>query len=112
MGGGNSGGAGHRPGSPGMPRPTFTYTADDEKIEDPFASRTLFVGNLELDITISELRNFFERYGIVEEIDIKTPHDAQSAYAFIRFSDIVSAREARRLCAGIYLRDNKYIIVY
>lgn len=67
----------------------------------------MFVGNLELDITTDELRRHFERYGIVEEIDIKTPHEAVTGYAFVRFSDLLSAREARKACSGEYLRDNR-----
>uniref|UniRef100_A0A915KDF1 Uncharacterized protein n=1 Tax=Romanomermis culicivorax TaxID=13658 RepID=A0A915KDF1_ROMCU len=59
---------------------------------------------------ISEIRHFFEKYGTVEEIDIKTPQNGITAYAFVRFSDILSAREARKRCSGEYLRDNRCII--
>jgi len=75
--------------------------------EDEFASRTLFVGNLEIDISINELRRFFDPYGTVEEIDIKTPSGSTTAYAFVRYADILSAREARRQCSGQFLRDNQ-----
>uniref|UniRef100_A0A915L7H2 Uncharacterized protein n=1 Tax=Romanomermis culicivorax TaxID=13658 RepID=A0A915L7H2_ROMCU len=88
------------------PRPTWEYREGNDA-EDSFANRTLFVGNLEIDITINELRRCFERFGTVEEIDIKTPQDAVTAYAFVRFSDILSAREARKHCSGEYLRDNR-----
>lgn len=41
--------------------------------DDPMATRTLFAGNLEVNISDEELRRIFGKYGICEDIDIKRP---------------------------------------
>ena len=41
--------------------------------DDPLATRTLFVGNLELNITDEEIQRIFGRYGKLVDIDIKRP---------------------------------------
>ena len=41
--------------------------------DDPLATRTLFTGNLELNITDEEIKRIFGRYGNLLDIDIKRP---------------------------------------
>jgi RNA-binding protein 15 len=90
-GGGSGGGGGGGGGSGGGPRggPSMYgkgYDKHDNKKDkfpnylhhqmpedDPLATRTLFAGNLEVNISDEELRRIFGRYGIVEDIDIKRP---------------------------------------
>ena len=57
--------------------------------DDPLATRTLFAGNLEVNITEEELRRIFGRFGTVEDIDIKRPPPGTgNAYAFVRFVNL------------------------
>lgn len=70
--------------------------------EDPLATRTLFAGNLEVNITDEELRRIFGRYGILEDIDIKRPPPGTgNAYAFVRFVNLDMA-------ARLVLRRHNY----
>lgn len=55
------------------------------KEDDSDATRTLFVGNMPADIRESEIRRVFEKYGKVEDVDIKTPPETNAAYAFVLF---------------------------
>uniref|UniRef100_A0A182T3Z2 RRM domain-containing protein n=1 Tax=Anopheles maculatus TaxID=74869 RepID=A0A182T3Z2_9DIPT len=71
----------------------------------PKSTRTLFVGNLEKDITGSELRKHFECFGEIIEIDIKK--QGVSAYAFCQYSDIVSVVKAIRKMDGEHLGNNR-----
>ena len=41
--------------------------------DDPMATRTLFAGNLELNITEQELKKIFGRYGKLIDVDVKRP---------------------------------------
>ncbi|TKR67262.1 hypothetical protein L596_023441 [Steinernema carpocapsae] len=65
------------------------------KKDDAQATRTLFVGNLPLDIRESEIQKVFEKYGAVEDVDIKTPADAKACYAFVLFANVQEAIEAK-----------------
>lgn len=60
----------------------------------PKATRTLFVGNLEKDVSTSQLRKQFDQFGEIIEIDIKK--QGTSTYAFIQYSDICSVVKAMR----------------
>uniref|UniRef100_A0A1A9WUK0 Protein split ends n=1 Tax=Glossina brevipalpis TaxID=37001 RepID=A0A1A9WUK0_9MUSC len=71
----------------------------------PKSTRTLFIGNLEKDITASELRSHFECFGEIIEIDIKK--QGTSAYAFCQYSDIVSVVKAMRKMDGEHLGNNR-----
>ena len=64
-------------------------------ITDPTATRTLFVGNLELDITERELRDLFGPYGRIESVDIKTQRISGATYAFVKFLTINDAINAK-----------------
>ncbi|GFQ97688.1 protein split ends [Trichonephila clavata] len=72
----------------------------------PKATRTLFIGNLEKDITTPELRKHFEQFGEIIEIDIKKQGTATS-YAFIQYSDIASVVKAMRKLDGENLGANR-----
>lgn len=72
--------------------------------EDDKATRTLFVGNLEVSISDGELRRIFERYGVVEDIDVKRPPPGQgNAYAFIKFLNLDMAHRAKVEMSGQYI---------
>ena len=64
-------------------------------IIDPNATRTLFVGNLELDTTERELRDLFSQYGRIESVDIKLAKSAGTTYAFVKFTTITDAMNAK-----------------
>ncbi|VDD81201.1 unnamed protein product [Mesocestoides corti] len=71
--------------------------------DDPTATRTLFVGNLPPDIRISELRQIFDVYGILEDIDIKRPQSSNSnepTYAFLKYVNVSMAYRAKLGMAG------------
>lgn len=69
-------------------------------ITDPSATRTLFVGNLELDITERELRDLFSQYGRIESVDIKLAKSAGTTYAFVKFTTITDAMNAKEYLHG------------
>jgi RNA-binding protein 15 len=72
--------------------------------DDPLATRTLFAGNLEVNITDEELRRIFSRYGTVEDIDIKRPPPGTgNAYAFVRFVNLDMASRAKTELSGQYI---------
>lgn len=72
--------------------------------EDDKATRTLFVGNLEVTISDGDLRRIFERYGVVEDIDVKRPAPgAGNAYAFIKFLNLDMAHRAKVEMSGQYI---------
>lgn len=72
--------------------------------EDDKSTRTLFVGNLEVTITEPELRRIFERYGVVEDVDVKRPPPGQgNAYAFIKFLNLDMAHRAKVEMSGQYI---------
>ncbi|RWS29871.1 protein split ends-like protein [Leptotrombidium deliense] len=71
----------------------------------PKATRTLFVGNLEKDITPNDLRSHFDQFGEIIEIDIKK--QGTSTYAFIQYSDISSVVKAMRKLDGENLGANR-----
>ncbi|XP_022250320.1 msx2-interacting protein-like isoform X2 [Limulus polyphemus] len=67
----------------------------------PKATRTLFIGNLEKDITHLDLRKHFEQFGEIIEIDIKKQGaTSTSLYAFIQFTNIASVVKAMRKLDG------------
>ncbi len=72
---------------------------EPEERNDPKATRTLFVGSLEPDITDLEVREAFERYGIVEQVDVKHPNTSH-AYAFVRFANVDMAVLSRSKMNG------------
>ncbi|XP_014243265.1 putative RNA-binding protein 15 [Cimex lectularius] len=72
--------------------------------DDPLATRTLFAGNLEVNISDEELRRIFGRYGIVEDIDIKRPLPGTgNAYAFVRYQNLDMAHRSKVELSGQYI---------
>lgn len=71
----------------------------------PKSTRTLFIGNLEKDITANDLRKHFECFGEIIEIDIKK--QGVSAYAFCQYSDILSVVKAMKKMDGEHLGNNR-----
>jgi len=72
--------------------------------DDPLATRTLFTGNLELNITDEEIKRIFGRYGNLLDIDIKRPPPGTgNAYAFIRYENLDMAHRAKVKLSGQYI---------
>ena len=83
---GGGGGGGHRKDK----FPNYLNHIPPE--DDPLATRTLFAGNLELNITDEEMRRIFGRYGRLVDIDVKRPAPGTgNAYAFIRYENLDQA---------------------
>lgn len=99
----------------GVPRPPFekpenkkdkfpNYLHHIQPEDDPLSTRTLFAGNLEINITEEELRRIFGRYGVVEDIDIKRPQPGTgNAFAFVRFHTLDMAHRAKVELSGQYI---------
>ena len=68
------------------------------------ASRNLFIGNLDVNITREEIQKIFEKFGEVEDVDIKRPSTRsnvqpggeQASFAFVRFATVEAAIDAKR----------------
>ena len=85
--------------------------ADEE--DDPKATRTLFVGNLESSISRQDVRREFEQFGVVEDVDIKRPIRGQgSTYAFVKFIDLDVATKAKVAMQGSFFGRNRVKIGY
>ncbi|KAF6345702.1 spen family transcriptional repressor [Rhinolophus ferrumequinum] len=80
----------------------------DERIDEfhPKATRTLFIGNLEKTTTYHDLRNIFQRFGEIVDIDIKKVNGVPQ-YAFLQYSDIASVCKAIKKMDGEYLGNNR-----
>lgn len=106
---------GYGPPRQHAPRPPFekaenkkdkfpNYLHHIQPEDDPLATRTLFAGNLEINITEEELRRIFGRYGVVEDIDIKRPPPGTgNAFAFVRFHTLDMAHRAKVELSGQYI---------
>jgi RNA recognition motif-containing protein len=73
------------------------YEAEIDEYQSK-STRTLFIGNLEKNVTVAELRKAFEVFGEILEIDIKK--QGSSPYAFCQYADIVSVVKAVRKMDG------------
>lgn len=73
------------------------YEAEIDEYQSK-STRTLFIGNLEKNITVADLRKVFEQFGEILEIDIKK--QGSSPYAFCQYADIVSVVKAVRKMDG------------
>lgn len=88
-----------RPSYPLDPR--LNIREDDGSENDIRANRTLFLGNLDVNVTESELRRAFERFGTITEVDIKRATRGQSStYGFIKFENLDMAQRAKQAMAG------------
>lgn len=82
--------------------PNYLHHVSPE--EDPLATRTLFAGNLEINISEEELRSIFGKYGVCEDIDIKRPAPGTgNAFAFVRFQNLDMAHRAKVELSGQYI---------
>ncbi|KAJ0174029.1 hypothetical protein K1T71_010175 [Dendrolimus kikuchii] len=82
--------------------PNYLHHVQPE--DDPLATRTLFAGNLEINISDEELRRIFGRYGFVEDIDIKRPPPGTgNAFAFVRYQTLDMAHRAKVELSGQYI---------
>jgi len=69
--------------------------------EDPAATRTLFVGNVDYAVTSEDLKRTFEPFGVVEEVKLKTAtHGQSNPYAFVRFFNLNQAHIAKMEMSG------------
>jgi len=106
-GGGFGGDRGHGGGGPmmGDKRDKFpNYLHHVQPEDDPLSTRTLFAGNLEINISEEELRRIFGRYGVVDDIDIKRPPPGTgNAYAFVRYQMLDMAHRAKCELSGQYI---------
>lgn len=82
--------------------------AGDSGLDDEHACRTLYLGNLDPRIEARDLTDVFDRYGVVEDIDIKRAPDY--AYAFVRFANLDMALTAKQKEAGAQLRGYRMTI--
>jgi len=62
------------------------------------AGRKIFVGSLPSEITDSQLRSEFARFGTVEEVFIKDNCERSRQWAFITFSTQAQAQQAKEAC--------------
>ncbi|XP_026321220.1 protein split ends isoform X3 [Hyposmocoma kahamanoa] len=69
----------------------------------PKATKTLFIGNLEKDVTQQQLRDKFKHFGRIIEIDIKKGSGGGAGYAFCQYAAISSVVEAIRTMDGEYV---------
>ncbi|XP_075052019.1 RNA-binding protein 15 [Mixophyes fleayi] len=77
------------------------------------ANRTLFLGNLDINVTESELRRAFERFGAITEVDIKRAGRGQnSTYGFLKFENLDMAHRAKVAMSGKYILRNCIKIGY
>ncbi|XP_066915685.1 RNA-binding protein spenito-like [Clytia hemisphaerica] len=67
---------------------------------NPRATRTLFVGNLEPNITKEELMRIFDKYGAIDDIDVKRPPNGIPPYAFIKYLELDAAACAKNQMFG------------
>lgn len=81
--------------------------------DDQRANRTLFLGNLDVSVTESDLRRAFDRFGIITEVDIKRTVRGQSnTYGFIKFENLDMAHRAKVAMSGKVVGHNPIKIGY
>ncbi|XP_062842570.1 putative RNA-binding protein 15B [Trichomycterus rosablanca] len=81
--------------------------------DDQRATRNLFIGNLDHNVSEAELRQGFDKYGIIEEVVIKRPARGQGcAYAFLKFQNLDMAHRAKVAMQGRVFGGNQVKIGY
>lgn len=80
--------------------------------DDPYATRTLFVGDLEVNTTIGNVRRAFEVYGRIDDVDVKHSPHGKGCYAFVRFSHLDSAHKAKANMQGRKINDSVIRVGY
>ncbi|KAJ8360994.1 hypothetical protein SKAU_G00175190 [Synaphobranchus kaupii] len=96
-------------GHPYQPPPEDQLKPED----DQRATRNLFIGNLDHNVSEVELRRGFDKYGIIEEVVIKRPARGQGgAYAFLKFQNLDMAHRAKVAMQGRVIGGNPVKIGY
>lgn len=81
--------------------------------DDQRANRTLFLGNLDITVTESDLRRAFDRFGVITEVDIKRPSRGQtSTYGFLKFENLDMSHRAKLAMSGKIIIRNPIKIGY
>ncbi|KAJ3586150.1 hypothetical protein NHX12_012551 [Muraenolepis orangiensis] len=81
--------------------------------DDQRANRTLFLGNLDITVTETDLRRAFDRFGLITEVDIKRPTRGQtSTYGFLKFENLDMAHRAKLSMSGKIVGRNPIKIGY
>uniref|UniRef100_A0A8C3CVX9 RNA-binding protein 15 n=1 Tax=Cairina moschata TaxID=8855 RepID=A0A8C3CVX9_CAIMO len=81
--------------------------------DDQRANRTLFLGNLDITVSETDLRRAFDRFGVITEVDIKRPGRGQtSTYGFLKFENLDMAHRAKLAMSGKVLLRNPIKIGY
>ena len=81
--------------------------------DDQRANRTLFLGNLDITVTETDLRRAFDRFGVITEVDIKRPTRGQtSTYGFLKFENLDMAHRAKLSMSGKIVGRNPIKIGY
>ncbi|XP_043933732.1 putative RNA-binding protein 15B [Protopterus annectens] len=93
-----------------------SFSGPEEELmpeDDQRATRNLFIGNLDHNISENELRRAFEKYGIIEEVVIKRPaRGTGGAYAFLKFQNLDMAHRAKVAMSGRLIGRNAVKIGY
>jgi RNA-binding protein 15 len=72
--------------------------------DDESANRTLFVGNVDHELTPADIKRIFERFGIVEEVKLKqSALETGNPYAFVRFFNLNQAHVAKMEMTGKFV---------
>ncbi|KPP76586.1 putative RNA-binding protein 15B, partial [Scleropages formosus] len=94
----------------------YAYQLPEEDLkpeDDQRATRNLFIGNLDHNVSEVELRRGFEKYGVIEEVVIKRPARGQGgAYAFLKFQNLDMAHRAKVAMQGRVIGGNPVKIGY
>ncbi|XP_028680411.2 putative RNA-binding protein 15B [Erpetoichthys calabaricus] len=95
---------------------SYSFQMPEEDLlpeDDQRATSNLFIGNLDHNVTESELRRAFDKYGLIEEVVIKRPARAQGgAYAFLKFHNLDMAHRAKVAMSGRVIGRNVVKIGY
>ncbi|XP_048879621.1 putative RNA-binding protein 15B [Brienomyrus brachyistius] len=95
---------------------SYPYQLPEEDLkpeDDQRATRNLFIGNLDHNVSEGELRRGFDKYGIIEEVVIKRPARGQGgAYAFLKFQNLDMAHRAKVAMQGRVIGGNPVKIGY
>lgn len=87
------------------------YGADHGDSGDGKPSRVLFITNIDPSKTETELRNIFDPYGTIEEVEVRKI-SSDIASAIIKFSSMDCAYKAKTALHGKYLGKVKCRILY
>lgn len=94
-------------------RPAFREEDFVSPEDDQRANRTLFLGNLDITVTETDLRRAFDRFGVITEVDIKRPTRGQtSTYGFLKFENLDMAHRAKLSMSGKIVGRNPIKIGY